>query len=310
MDSLLPDRPAVALVGVTARYPGRTALDRVDLEVRPGTVHGLLGLNGAGKTTLLRVLLGLVDPAEGEVALFGRTFATHGPATLDGVGGFVETPACWPYLTGRQALRLLARLDDDAVRTPDEALGAVGLLDRADSRVGGWSLGMRQRLGLAAALLRGDRLLVLDEPANGLDPAAARGLRALLARLADDGTTVLLSSHDMAEVEQLCATVTVLQQGRVVFDGALAALRAQAPPPPLTLSTSDDRAAAALALRAPGVSLAGSLPTGSGGLRLRADQPALDAFVLALGAAGVAVRALSAGQVPLADVVLGLASTG
>ncbi len=292
---------AVHARGVAKRYGDAVALDGVDLAVRPGTVHGLLGTNGAGKTTLLRVLLGLVPPDAGEVRVLGAQVVA-GAGAPDGLGGFVETPAAWPWLTGRRTLHLLARLDRAVAVDPDEALAAVGLADRADDRVGGYSLGMRQRLGLAAALVRAGRLLVVDEPGNGLDPAAARDLRALLARLAERGTAVLLSSHDMAEVEQLCGTVTVLRAGRVAFSGSLAALRAHAPAPVSVLRTSDDALARAVAAGVRGL----RLETGAE-LRLHGGTPAVDALVHALSDAGVAVRALQAEQRPLADVVLAVA---
>jgi len=312
--------PVIEMRGLVKRYGAVTALDGVDLRVEAGTVHGLLGPNGAGKTTLLRVLLGLVRPDAGQVRLCGRSYADVGQQALDGVGGFVEAPTCWPYLTGRRTLDLLDRLDlggagRTAPVTPDEALAAVGLLPRAGERVGGWSLGMRQRLGLAAALLRAERLLVLDEPANGLDPLAVRDLHALLTRLAHLGTAVLLSSHDMGEVELLCRTVTVVRGGRVAFDGDLAALRARAPRPAARLHTSDDRAAAGVAATVPGVLVQGPVvqgpvPDGQGpvpdGLRLRADTDALDALVHALSRAGIAVRELRHERTPLADLVLAL----
>ena len=219
---------AVDARGVTKWFGETTALDEVDLLVGPGVVHGLLGPNGAGKTTLLSALFGLVPPDEGTLRLFGRTRAEAGPGWLDGVGGFVETPRFYPYLTGRQNLAILAILailagldGGDAPGLIDQAIESAGLAGARRQKVRGYSLGMRQRLGLAAAMLRRPRLLILDEPTNGMDPAGIRDLRAALRRLAQDGLTVLLSSHDMAQVEEICDSVTVLHHGRAVFAGGL-----------------------------------------------------------------------------------------
>ncbi len=293
---MAPPEVFAEATGVTTWYGTTTALDGVDLAVRSGTVHGLVGPNGAGKTTLLAALFGLVLPQEGEVRLFGRTRGDAGPGWLDGVGGFIEAPRFYPYLTGRQNLRALARLDAGGPAGVDDLLEAVGLAGAAgDQRARGYSLGMRQRLGLAAALLRRPRLLILDEPTNGLDPEGVRDVRAMIRRLAAEGAAVLLSSHDMTQVEELCDTVTVLSRGRVAFDGPVAALRAQAPAAAWLLRTSDDALAAALAA----TSLAGTVAATDDGLQVRADQEDLDAYVVGLGQAGVAVRALRQSTSPL-----------
>ena len=252
---------AVTARGLRKQYGEHVALDGVDLTVRRGTVHGLLGPNGAGKTTLLRVLLGLVRPDAGTAEVTGT------------VGGFVETPGAYPYLTGRQNLEHLAALDD-APGDVEEVLRRVGLAVRADTRVRGWSLGMRQRLGIAAGLIRRPDVLVLDEPANGLDPVGALELRGLVRELAHDGLTVLLCSHDLHEVDALADDVTVLVRGRVVWGGTTPELRAR--PGASLLSTSDD----ALAQQ-----LAGALdvqPHSSGSLLVLATTEELDAFVLEL----------------------------
>jgi ABC-2 type transport system ATP-binding protein len=292
--------------GVTKWYGEATALDRVDLQVDAGTVHGLLGPNGAGKTTLLSVLFGLVRPDEGTVELFGRTRTGAGSDWLAGVGGFVETPRFYPYLSGRKNLEILARLDGgDAVDLIADLLELVGIGEAGGQKVRGYSLGMRQRLGLAAALLRRPRLLILDEPTNGMDPAGIRDLREALRRLADGGLTVILSSHDMAQVEEICDAVTVLARGTVAFTGRLDRMRADAPDPSWRIRTSDDPAAlraAAAAPGPPGASAAGRLRVvadAGGGLLAHADQAALDAWVVALGRAGIAVRALALDVTPL-----------
>jgi ABC-2 type transport system ATP-binding protein len=230
--------------GLTKWFGETTALEQVDFSVSPGALHGLLGPNGAGKTTLLSVLFGLVLPDEGTVRLFGRTRQEADRNWLDGVGGFVETPRFYPYLSAKQNLSVLAGLDGgDAADLIDMAIERVGLASAGRKKVRGYSLGMRQRLGLAAAMLRRPRLLILDEPTNGMDPAGIRDLRAALRRLANDGVTVVLSSHDMAQVEEICDSVTVLNHGEVAFAGRLDKMRADAPDPVWRLRTSDDGAA-------------------------------------------------------------------
>src|SRR5207244_6101584 len=189
-----PGGPPVEVRGLVKRYGSLVAVDNVDLTVRPGDVYGYLGPNGAGKTTSLRMMLGLIRPTAGEVRLFGRD-PQLGVAALEGVSGFVEAPRFYPYLSGRANLELLAALDGDgAAGRIDEVLEIVDLRDRARDRVGGYSHGMGQRLGIAAALLRRPRLLLLDEPATGLDPAGMRDMRELIRRLAGQGMTVVLSS--------------------------------------------------------------------------------------------------------------------
>nr|WP_237694833.1 ABC transporter ATP-binding protein [Streptomyces sp. SID5468] len=287
------------------RFGATTAVAGVDLTVAVGGVHGLLGPNGAGKTTVLRMLFGLVRPDAGTLRLLGRE---RPPGGLDGVAGFVESPRFYPYLSAGRNLALLADLDGGAAPGRiDAALDRVGLAGRHRAKVGGYSFGMRQRLGIAAALLRAPRLLVLDEPANGLDPAGVRDMRRLVRELAADGLTVLLSSHNMAEVEEVCDDVTVLSAGRVAYTGSLADLRSRAPDPAHHLRTSDDEAAARAAAATPGVTAAGHP---DGGLAVRAAPDALDAYVLALGRDGVAVRALSLRATPLESLFLTLTGTG
>jgi ABC-2 type transport system ATP-binding protein len=287
---------AVETRGVTKWFGETTALDAVDFTVGTGVVHGLLGPNGAGKTTLLSVLFGLVLPDEGSVRLFGRTRAEAGSAWLDGVGGFVETPRFYPYLTGRQNLAVLAGLDGgDAASLIDEALDRAGLAGARRQKVRGYSLGMRQRLGLAAAMLRRPRLLILDEPTNGMDPAGIRDLRTALRRVAGEGVTVLLSSHDMAQVEEICDSVTVLHRGRVVFAGRLDAMRAGAPDPVWQLRTSDDGAALDAARNVTGVKAASH----DGGLIVHAAQDSMDGYVVHLSGQGIAVRGLDLDVTPL-----------
>ena len=242
---------AVNAVDVTKRYGRLTAVDGISVAVEQGEVYGVLGPNGAGKTTFLRMLFGLIRPDAGTLEVFGRTWQSHGTHALDGVAGFIESPKFYPYLTGRANLEGLAGLDGGGARGRiDEVLDVVDLSGRDRDKVGGYSFGMRQRLGVAASLLRDPRLLVLDEPANGLDPAGIRDMRALVKRLAASGLTVLLSSHDMGEVEEICDNVTIMRTGSVVYHGTIATLREQAPEPAHRLRTSDDPGALALALGA------------------------------------------------------------
>ena len=288
------ERPALEAIGVSKRYGGRDALWNVDLVVRPGELHGLLGPNGAGKTTLMRVLLGLVRRDAGTVRLLGHCLAPGEGRVPGGVAGFVDTPAFYPYLSARRNLALLARLDGgDSQSSRAARVGAVldrvGLSQQADARVGGYSAGMRQRLGVAAALLRSPRVLLLDEPTSSLDPAGARDVRALACRLADDGAAVVLSSHDMAEVEELCSTLTFIHEGRVIFSGSIDGVRTLAPARLHALHTSNDVAALCLASRRPRIR-ATRVP--GGGLEVSAGVEALDEYVIALGCAGIAVRML------------------
>lgn len=284
----------IEATGLVKAFGPTVAVDGIDLHVEECRIHGLLGPNGAGKTTVLAILFGLVVPDAGALHLFGRDAVGRG--ALDGVAGFVEMPRFYPYLDARANLAGLAALDGQRRRAVDDprpdavdaALEAVDLADCGGKKVGGFSLGMRQRLGLAAALLRQPRLLIVDEPANGLDPAGMRDLRRLLRRLAEGGMTVLLSSHDMPQVEDLCDEVTVLRDGRVVFDGTVEAMRQQAPDPAYRISTSDDDVALGVA--------AGSRVRASrhddGGLAIHGAQVDIDDFVVQLGRGGVAVRSL------------------
>ena len=288
------ERLALEARGVSKRYGNREALCRVDLLAQPGRLHGLLGPNGAGKTTLMRILLGLVRRDGGSVSLLGRGLDSTGEPIPAGVAGFVDTPAFYPYLSGRGNLLLLARLDDAKRAGRGDRVGAlleqVGLAAHADVAVAGYSAGMRQRLGLAAALMRSPQLLFLDEPTSSLDPVGARDVRALARRLAADGTAVVLSSHDMGEVEELCSMLTVIDHGRVVFSGTVEELRQRAPAAAHALHTSDDGTALTVASRRRGIVVAAR---DEGGLEVSAGLEALDGYIVALGCAGIAVRALN-----------------
>jgi ABC-2 type transport system ATP-binding protein len=275
--------------GLVKRYGDVTAVDDVDLTVGAGEVYGYLGPNGAGKTTSLRMLLGLIRPDAGSAKLFGRDPLVEGARALDGVAGFVEAPRFYPYLSGRRNLELVAALDGGGASTRiGEALDTVELTARAKDRVGGYSHGMRQRLGIAAALVREPRLLLLDEPTTGLDPGGMRDMRRLVRRLAEQGITVLLSSHLMGEVEELCDRVAIVRTGRVVYEGSLAELLASTAGRYL-LRTTDDVRAAALAAGRNGVT---DVRFADGGLTLSAGDEAVTALSVALGEAGIGIAAL------------------
>jgi ABC-2 type transport system ATP-binding protein len=288
--AVVSDTPAIDARGLVKRFDGVSALDGLDMRVETGQVRGLVGPNGAGKTTLLRVMFGLVALDSGSMRILGDDWDGVGSGTIQGISGFVEEPRFYPYLSARRNLELLARLDGHVERDRvDDVLDTVKLSDRRDRKVGAFSSGMRQRLGLAASLLRSPRLLLLDEPSVGLDPTSARDMRQLLRGLALDGTTILLSSHNMNELDGLCDSVTVMRSGRAVWDGSMERLRSEAPSPAHRMSTSDDHLA---------IQIAGSerdvkaLPDPDGGLVVEAGSEALDAYVIALGGAGVAVRRL------------------
>jgi ABC-2 type transport system ATP-binding protein len=285
------------------------ALDGVDVDVAEGQVHGLVGPNGAGKTTLLGLFLGLAKADGGDLEILGSP-VRRTLALADGVAGFVEGPGLYPSLTARQNLDAQARLRGDSSDGVADALEQVGLTDVADDRVRGFSLGMRQRLGLAAALLTGPRLLVLDEPANGLDPAGKRHVHRVLTGLATHGTSVVLSSHRMDDLAALCSEVTLLDTGRVVFSGPVSRLVADSHELDYRLHTSDPVAARRVAAETPEVHvLAGDDPLqgrDADSLLVRAAVPALDDLVVRLIGAGVGVRELAPVVAPLEAAFLAL----
>jgi ABC-2 type transport system ATP-binding protein len=279
----------VELRGLTKRYGETVAVDGVDLTVEEGDVYGYLGPNGAGKTTSLRMMLGLIRPSRGTVRLFGRDPLANVRA-LAGVAGFVEEPRFYPYLSGRKNLELLADFDGGgAADRIGDVLDLVELAPRAGDRVGGYSHGMRQRLGIAAALLRRPRLLLLDEPTTGLDPAGVRDMRMLVRRLAGEGITVLLSSHQLTEVEEVCNRVAIIRSGRVVFEGELNQLRRTATTRYL-LRVSDPARGREVCDAQPGVRELEI--SGDGELAFVADEDDVADLSVALVEAGVAITAL------------------
>ena len=262
-----------------------------------------------GGGMLLGILLGLAFADGGSLEVLGAAVG-RGRAVPDGVTGFVDGPGLYPALTARGNLTALARLRGPGAPTAgiDDVLDQVGLTDVADDKVRGFSLGMRQRLGLAAALLTKPRLLVLDEPANGLDPAGKRHVHRTLAKLAADGATVVLSSHRMDDLEELCSEVTILATGRVAFSGPLDKLAGENRELDYRLMTSDNDAARQVAAETDGIIVvadAGAVPNRAG-LVVRGPVPALDQLVPRLVQAGIAVRELAPVVSPLETAFLAL----
>jgi len=276
------------------------AVDQLDLKVRTGEIYGFLGPNGAGKSTTLGMLLGLVRPTSGSATVAGH--APGAPAGLAKLGALIETPAFYPYLSGRRNLVVFARLGGSPLKNVDKALETVGLTGAAKRRVGTYSQGMRQRLGVAAALLKEPGLLILDEPSNGLDPQGVVEVRDLLLELRKEGRTVVFSSHLLGEVEQVCDRVGVVNRGRLVAEGTLQEIRG-ASGGTLVRAEPADQAQRLIAERWGGEAVAGA---GPGLLRVTAGAaPAAD-INQALVAAGVRVSELRPIDRSLEDVFLEL----
>jgi ABC-2 type transport system ATP-binding protein len=299
----MSDALPISTTGLVKRYGDIVAVNGVDLAVERGDVFGYLGPNGAGKTTLLRILLGLIRPTSGSAKLFGRDPLVDGVRALDGVAGFVEGPRFYSYLSGRRNLELLADYDGDgACSRIDGVLEIVELRDRAKDRVGGYSHGMRQRLGIAASLLRQPRLLLLDEPTTGLDPAGMRDMRDLVRRLAGEGITILLSSHLLNEVEDLCNRVAIIRKGSIVYEGPLSELLATAATG-YRLRVTDPERARVVLLSQPGVD---GVSLGDGQLRFTADEDAVARAAISLGQARIGITALIPETASLEELFLGL----
>jgi ABC-2 type transport system ATP-binding protein len=283
------EAPPLEVRGLVKRYGELVAVGGVDVTVNAGDVYGYLGPNGAGKTTSLRMMLGLIRPTEGTVRVFGRD-PQETVQALEGVAGFVEAPTFYPYLSGRRNLELLAAFDGGDARTRiDEALETVELADRARDRVGGYSHGMRQRLGIAAALLREPKLLLLDEPATGLDPGGMRDMRLLIQRLAGEGITIVLSSHLLAEVEDVCNRVAIVQRGRIVYEGEIADLK-RAAGMTYRLKTTDNVRALEVCRAQPGVS---DVADRTGQISFMADERVVAELSQALVEAGALITGLA-----------------
>ncbi|KAB1946730.1 ABC transporter ATP-binding protein [Micromonospora sp. ALFpr18c] len=299
------DRFAIEVHEVTKRYPGGvTAVDGLTLRVPEGTVFGFLGPNGAGKTTTMRMLVGLVRPTSGRIRVLGQPPGT--PNELGRVGALIESPAFYPHLSGVDNLRLAARYSGVPDSAADRVLAEVGLSGRARSAFRTYSLGMKQRLGVAAALLKEPSLLILDEPTNGLDPAGVSEIRELLRSLGQQGRTVLLSSHVLGEVEQVCDRIAVINRGRLVADGTSDELRAALGGGELLIAADPVDKALACLRDHRGVRAAEAV---DGTVRVNAD-PALAAELnRTLVEAGVEVRELRTLRHSLEEAFLELTST-
>ena len=283
---------------LTKRYGPHAAVEGLNLAIHRGEVYGFLGPNGAGKTTTLRMLLGLIRPTSGTATVLGKP--PGDPAGLAQIGALIESPTFYPYLSGRQNLRTLARYADIGDARVEAVLGEVELLDRADDRFGTYSLGMKQRLGVAAALLKDPTILILDEPTNGLDPRGMADMRDLIRRLGHGERTILLSSHLLNEVEQVCDRVGVIRQGRLIAENTIAALRG---PGALLVRAIPLDAARTLAERLPGVE---RVDLADDTLRLRVAPEQAAAINTALVGAGIAVSELRPVQDSLEEVFLAL----
>ena len=259
-----PSQYVVEAEGLTKRFGTRVAVDGVDLRIPAGSAFGYLGPNGAGKTTLIRMLLGMTPPTAGRMRLLGHEMPAESAAALARVGAIVEEPRFHHYLTGRENMRIVAAAREPEAHTRiDGALARVGLTKRADEKVSAYSLGMRQRLGVARALLGDPELLILDEPMNGLDPAGMEEFRFMIRGLVDEGRTVVLSSHLLDEVEKTCDAIAIVDQGRVIVQGSIDELTGDAST--VLVSSSDD-------LRAQAVLAGFGVEPVDGGLRVRSDD--------------------------------------
>ncbi|MCF3175292.1 ABC transporter ATP-binding protein [Streptomyces sioyaensis] len=319
---------AIETRGLSKAYRGRLAVDGLDLVVPRGSVFGFLGPNGSGKTTTIRMLLGLIEATAGSARVLGAPMPSAGRRVLPRVGALIEGPALYGFLSGRDNLRRFDAADpaaDPRTRTArvGQALERVGLAAAAGKKARAYSLGMKQRLGLAAALLRPRELLVLDEPTNGLDPQGMREIRGLVRELAADGTTVFLSSHLLDEIEQICTHAAVMTRGRLITQGTVAELSATVLDSRgtgrLTVTTPDPADAARVlkehgltGLQTTGDRVTGELPPVDGTLGGRdgAKPPDLADLNAALVHAGVRVRGFGTARASLEDIFVQLTGEG
>ena len=295
----------------TKTFGDFVAVDSLSFEVCRGDVYGFLGPNGSGKSTTIRAVFGLVEPTEGEIHLLGRP--AGGPGGREGVAGFVDAPGFYDYLSARDNLKVLAAADRRKGEPPmARVLHTVGLLGRERDKVKTYSTGMKQRLAIASALLREPEVLILDEPTNGLDPGGMRDARALIRRLNEDGLTIFLSSHLLAEVEQLCNRVAVIGHGRLLAEGTIAeVVGADNGRPGYRLVVDDAKSALRIlesSTHVTGASVAAEPPDGLGGeeIRLAAGSEGPGPIVRDLVAGGVAVLALVPARPSLEDLFLEL----
>jgi ABC-2 type transport system ATP-binding protein len=298
--------PVIETSGLTKRFGSRTAVSDLNLTVPAGCAFGFLGHNGAGKTTVIRMLVSLTQPSAGTIRIAGQSLASHREQVLARVGAIIEEPRFHPHLTGRENLQVIA-----AARGPhawqriEPALARAGLSDRGDDRVGTYSQGMRQRLGIARCLLADPRLVILDEPMNGLDPGGILELRALIADLVTEGRTVFVSSHLLDEIEKTCHAAAVIDKGRLIAQGPISELIGDTHTR-YELTCDNPRAALDILSGHPFVVQASQAP---GGLRVTlADPRAAGAVTTRLSEAGIAVTGFAPVRTSLADRFLGLTS--
>jgi ABC-2 type transport system ATP-binding protein len=301
--------PAIETSGLTKLFKGHPALDSATLSVSTGLVFGFLGPNGAGKTTLIRLLLGLTRPSAGTMSLLGHPVPEQRSEALEKVGAIVEEPRFHPFLTGRENMRIVAALrGPDAAARIDASLARVGLAEHADDKVKTYSMGMRQRLGVARCLLADPALLILDEPTNGLDPAGIQEFRSMLRLFVSEGRTVFLSSHLLNEVERICDQVAIIDRGKIIVQDSiveLAATRDHA----VTIGCSDPRRAASLLADAGrAASIAGNLLRVSLDGSVTEEEQAIAAMNARLVEAGIAVYRIEIERASLEDAFLEITS--
>lgn len=281
--------PVVRVQSVSKRFGRALAVDGLSFVLYPGEIVGLLGPNGSGKTTTIKLMLGLLRPSAGTVELFGRAVERGSlGAFASRVGAMIEAPAFYPWMSGRDNLRTLARMAGLSEDVVDATLERVGLGDAARRKASTYSVGMKQRMGLAIALLRDPPLIILDEPTTGLDPAGQRDTEVLLRRLRNDGRTVLLASHQLGEVERICDRFLILDRGRKLFDGSRDAL------PPASnrfrVRVQDRARAAGILSRVPGVAAVAADETDSAAMFVEAPLEAAGAITAVLVHAGITVE--------------------
>lgn len=304
--------PVLEVRGLTKKFKDFVAVDSLSFEVRRGDVYGFLGPNGSGKSTTIRTILGLVGPTEGEVRLFGRPVG--GPESREGLAGFVDSPGFYGYLSARDNLKILAAADGRKKEPPIErVLETVDLAGRAKDRVKTYSTGMKQRLAIAAALMREPKLLILDEPTNGLDPGGMRDVRALVRQLAGEGLTIFLSSHLLAEIESLCNRVAVIGHGRLLAEGTIAEVMGSAATSlEYRLATGDTEEAAHILRSSRSVISVSGPVAGELGeeFRLQVEPGGIGTVVRELVAEEVEVRALVPVRPSLEELFLELTEGG
>jgi ABC-2 type transport system ATP-binding protein len=303
-----PAQPVIETTGLTKRFGERVAVDHADLTVPRGCAFGFLGPNGAGKTTLIRVLLGLTPATEGSMRVLGLPVPEQRSEALARVGAIVEEPRFHGHLTGRENLRIAAACRSaEAEARIAPALDRVGLTARADERVKAYSMGMRQRLGIARCLLADPELLILDEPTNGLDPAGILEFRQFVRSMVDEGRTVFLSSHLLDEVEKICDRAAIVDQGRILMQGTVGELAAGGKPT-IIIGCSDSQGAERILLDAPAVVESGEV---AGGLRLvlaDAEDATVADIVRRLVEGGIAVHRVEPARVTLEERFLEVTS--